>query len=167
MRLSCFTSIHRNKYFFFFFNDTATTEIYTLSLHDALPIYRVEIVRGATGLLNGSGDPSARVNFVRKQPRETAGGHTSLTLGRWNLRRAEADLSLPLDREGRVHGRVVAVQSDSDSYVSHFGQRRQGLYAVVSAALTPATRLVTSLEYQRSEERRVGKECRSRWSPYH
>src|SRR5437660_6652153 len=25
----------------FFFNDTATTEIYTLSLHDALPIYRV------------------------------------------------------------------------------------------------------------------------------
>ena len=26
-------------YMFFFFNDTATTEIYTLSLHDALPIY--------------------------------------------------------------------------------------------------------------------------------
>src|SRR5256885_13063960 len=26
------------KFFFFFFNDTATTEIYTLSLHDALPI---------------------------------------------------------------------------------------------------------------------------------
>src|SRR5256885_16780534 len=31
--------------FFFFFNDTATTEIYTLSLHDALPIY-VEQVHG-------------------------------------------------------------------------------------------------------------------------
>src|SRR6266542_2497270 len=27
------------SYFFFFFNDTATTEIYTLSLHDALPIF--------------------------------------------------------------------------------------------------------------------------------
>src|SRR5256885_16046334 len=27
-------------YSFFFFNDTATTEIYTLSLHDALPIFR-------------------------------------------------------------------------------------------------------------------------------
>ena len=27
--------------FIFFFNDTATTEIYTLSLHDALPIYQV------------------------------------------------------------------------------------------------------------------------------
>src|SRR3712207_7074175 len=28
-------------YYFFFFNDTATTEIYTLSLHDALPIYQL------------------------------------------------------------------------------------------------------------------------------
>src|SRR6185437_17052872 len=27
---------------FFFFNDTATTEIYTLSLHDALPILRLD-----------------------------------------------------------------------------------------------------------------------------
>src|SRR2546429_4369443 len=27
-------------FFFFFFNDTATTEIYTLSLHDALPIFQ-------------------------------------------------------------------------------------------------------------------------------
>src|SRR4051794_41941586 len=33
---SCLTSIH--YVIFFFFNDTATTEIYTLSLHDALPI---------------------------------------------------------------------------------------------------------------------------------
>src|SRR3712207_7052813 len=30
----------RSSSFFFFFNDTATTEIYTLSLHDALPICR-------------------------------------------------------------------------------------------------------------------------------
>src|SRR2546421_4626714 len=29
---------------FFFFNDTATTEIYTLSLHDALPIYTPQCV---------------------------------------------------------------------------------------------------------------------------
>src|SRR3712207_7581550 len=28
------------SYVFFFFNDTATTEIYTLSLHDALPIWQ-------------------------------------------------------------------------------------------------------------------------------
>src|SRR3712207_926346 len=36
------------KYLFFFFNDTAPTEIYTLSLHDALPIYRYrDATRGA------------------------------------------------------------------------------------------------------------------------
>src|SRR5438270_7772991 len=35
------------SYFIFFFNDTATTEIYTLSLHDALPIstFRVKTAR--------------------------------------------------------------------------------------------------------------------------
>src|SRR6266496_1170757 len=33
-------SINIHFLFFFFFNDTATTEIYTLSLHDALPIFR-------------------------------------------------------------------------------------------------------------------------------
>src|SRR5947208_14527259 len=32
------TSAYRSLFSFFFFNDTATTEIYTLSLHDALPI---------------------------------------------------------------------------------------------------------------------------------
>src|SRR3712207_8722934 len=31
---------------FFFFNDTATTEIYTLSLHDALPISSCDVARG-------------------------------------------------------------------------------------------------------------------------
>src|SRR5882672_12311098 len=31
--------------FLFFFNDTATTEIYTLSLHDALPIWRISLPR--------------------------------------------------------------------------------------------------------------------------
>src|SRR2546426_7115618 len=36
--------------FFFFFNDTATTEIYTLSLHDALPISEVGFLGHAGGL---------------------------------------------------------------------------------------------------------------------
>src|SRR5256885_16950410 len=35
------TPMTRAISFFFFFNDTATTEIYTLSLHDALPISRI------------------------------------------------------------------------------------------------------------------------------
>src|SRR4051795_13785704 len=40
----------------FFFNDTATTEIYTLSLHDALPIYRLPApARGISGDRGGRG----------------------------------------------------------------------------------------------------------------
>src|SRR5690349_22836281 len=45
--LFCFTvqfdikSLFKSYFLFFFFNDTATTEIYTLSLHDALPIWIV------------------------------------------------------------------------------------------------------------------------------
>src|SRR3712207_7078212 len=44
--------------FFFFFNDTATTEIYTLSLHDALPIL-------ATSLQANSSSQSCRFPVVR------------------------------------------------------------------------------------------------------
>src|SRR5439155_22915588 len=45
---------------FFFFNDSATTKFYTLSLHDALPIYRCVIMR----MRNGDGaDAAARVYF--------------------------------------------------------------------------------------------------------
>src|SRR5438132_10763409 len=38
---------------FFFFNDTATTEIYTLSLHDALPIYTATIPNSSSGIVTG------------------------------------------------------------------------------------------------------------------
>src|SRR5260370_32438424 len=58
----------------FFFNDTATTEIYTLSLHDALPIYdgklgqdadagslaRATEIRGDLLMIFGTGDPHVR-----------------------------------------------------------------------------------------------------------
>src|SRR5260370_41851696 len=39
--------------FFFFFNDTATTEIYTLSLHDALPISSGAGLRASGGRCRG------------------------------------------------------------------------------------------------------------------
>src|SRR6266705_7039797 len=53
-------------YFFFFFNDTATTEIYTLSLHDALPIFHAARVEPA----GGRGAPG-------HEPRERSEEHTS------------------------------------------------------------------------------------------
>src|SRR2546428_4895509 len=45
---------HMRFSFFFFFNDTATTEIYTLSLHDALPIYCCQLDK-LTRLIHESG----------------------------------------------------------------------------------------------------------------
>src|SRR6266566_10071149 len=42
----------------------------------------------------------------------------------------------------------------------HFGDRSDGAFTVVF-------RLRDGVDRARSEERRVGKECRSRWSPYH
>src|SRR5947199_4224123 len=61
--------------FFFFFNDTATTEIYTLSLHDALPIYGRSPARREPS--SRSSAPSRR---EPRQPRDDAGRseeHTS------------------------------------------------------------------------------------------
>src|SRR3712207_8362373 len=47
---------------YFFFNDTATTEIYTLSLHDALPISQRGTVPGGAGARLPVGDRGRRVH---------------------------------------------------------------------------------------------------------
>src|SRR3712207_6950668 len=46
-----------SDYIFFFFNDTATTEIYTLSLHDALPISSARDPRAAAARTSRAGPP--------------------------------------------------------------------------------------------------------------
>src|SRR2546430_6614741 len=73
--------------FFFFFNDTATTEIYTLSLHDALPIS--DAVREAVaGYVCGV---RAQPEYGREQAAQRAGGwgrseeHTSELQSQSNL----------------------------------------------------------------------------------
>src|SRR3712207_8602154 len=56
----------------FFFNDTATTEIYTLSLHDALPIYADRLCQRLCrqlGLGNLHGGP-AKTGHLAEQPVE-------------------------------------------------------------------------------------------------
>src|SRR4030066_2025279 len=63
------------EWFFFFFNDTATTEIYTLSLHDALPIWRAFYPRrGYVLTLQGGGAAEALLSdtsFIRLYGRHT------------------------------------------------------------------------------------------------
>src|SRR2546422_2348224 len=50
---------HSYIFFIFFFNDTATTEIYTLSLHDALPISTtLPVVSGSPATGAGTTSPS-------------------------------------------------------------------------------------------------------------
>src|SRR3712207_8193178 len=64
----------------FFFNDTATTEIYTLSLHDALPISRCFDCRGRTGRTGRLGRElraGATVPARRVTPRPSARRHAS------------------------------------------------------------------------------------------
>src|SRR3712207_7623246 len=60
----------------FFFNDTATTEIYTLSLHDALPIYRRVEVDDVAGQQLGPRDrrPQRRLRPARVRQRDPGGG---------------------------------------------------------------------------------------------
>src|SRR5258708_15334261 len=53
-------------FLFFFFNDTATTEIYTLSLHDALPIYGE-----ARGALEAQDDRPRRASWRRQEDRKS------------------------------------------------------------------------------------------------
>src|SRR2546430_11226818 len=63
-------SASRHPSSFFFFNDTATTEIYTLSLHDALPIYRAARDR-AYGSSCSRARATAHLWFQRKDRKST------------------------------------------------------------------------------------------------
>jgi outer membrane receptor for ferric coprogen and ferric-rhodotorulic acid len=51
---------------------------------DSAIIDRAEILRGATGMLRGAGNPSGTVNLVRKRPTYEFQGEGSVTLGTWD-----------------------------------------------------------------------------------
>jgi len=53
---------------------------------------RIEVVRGATGLTTGAGDPSGTINMVRKRPTQEMAMSAGQTLGRWGNQRLEADI---------------------------------------------------------------------------
>src|SRR5438132_4264984 len=65
--------------FFFFFNDTATTEIYTLSLHDALPISR-KLPRRACGTSRfPDGSPVRAVRIPDRKSTRLNSSHTVIS----------------------------------------------------------------------------------------
>jgi outer membrane receptor for ferric coprogen and ferric-rhodotorulic acid len=109
---------------------------------------RIDVVRGANGLMTSTGNPSATVNFIRKRPTAALQASASLTLGSWDKRRVEGDISTKLNESGSVAGRVVAVHDESDSYIDRYSPKKNVLYAVVDAHLGKDTLLTIGHTYE-------------------
>jgi outer membrane receptor for ferric coprogen and ferric-rhodotorulic acid len=118
------------------------------SLSDTAMYDRVEVLKGANGLMTGSGDPGATVNLIRKKPTRTFQGHATLSGGSWDTYRGEIDLSGPLNKEGTVRGRFVATHQDRGSYMDHFTNRGSMVYGILEADLTPDTLFTVGAHYQ-------------------
>jgi outer membrane receptor for ferric coprogen and ferric-rhodotorulic acid len=121
------------------------------SLSDTAMYDRVEVLKGANGLMTGSGDPGATVNLIRKKPTRTFQGYTTLSGGSWDAYRGELDLSGPLNKEGTVRGRFVATHQDRGSYLDHFTNRSSMAYGILEADLTPDTLFTVGAHYQRNQ----------------
>ena len=109
---------------------------------------RVEIVRGANGLVSATGNPSATVNFVRKRPTAGFQASAALTLGSWNDRRVEADVSGPLDSAGSVRGRLIVAGEEKDSWLDRYSMKKTVTGGVVEADVTDGTVVVAGISRQ-------------------
>ncbi len=109
---------------------------------------RVEVIRGANGLMAGAGEPSAVVNFVRKRPTRDARASIGLTGGSWDTYRADGDLSGSLT--DNVRARVVTAYRDGNSYLDRYEKERGVLYGVVEVDLTENT--LFTVGYSRQED---------------
>lgn len=109
---------------------------------------RVEVVRGASGLLTGTGNPSAAVNLVRKRPTREFSAVASLGAGSWDTLRGMADISTPLTEDGRIRARMVGTYQDGNSYIDGYKPQRKSFYGIVEANLTPNTVASLGYDYQ-------------------
>ncbi|XEG75502.1 TonB-dependent siderophore receptor [Pseudomonas sp. abacavir_1] len=119
-----------------------------ISAADLAMFDRVEVVRGATGLMQGAGNPAAAINMVRKRP--TQDFHMSLegSAGTWDRYRSEADVSGPLNSEGTLRGRAVMAYQTKDSFQDYVSSERGVLYGITEADLSPDTTLAIGASYQ-------------------
>lgn len=125
---------------------------------------RVEVVRGATGLLTGTGEPGGAFRLERKQAtsREVTGS-AELRFGTWNRVGGGIDISTPLNAEGTVRGRFVFDASSENSWRDRYHVNRQTWYGTIAADLTPDTTVTFSLEHKSSDPK--GSEYRG-WPIY-
>jgi outer membrane receptor for ferric coprogen and ferric-rhodotorulic acid len=115
---------------------------------------RVEVLRGAAGLLSSTGNPSATINFVRKRPGREVAASASLLYGSFDQIRGDADVSVPLTANGAIRMRLVGAYEDKDSYLDRYHVERLIGYGVIEADLGPAT--VLSLGYQHQQNNSDG-----------
>lgn len=111
---------------------------------------RVEIVRGATGLLTGVGDPSASVNLVRKHADSTElKGYVNGSYGSWDTWRASADIGGQVTADGRLRFRVVGRYEEGDSYIDLYHNKKWLVYGTIDADVTDTTLLRLGVSHQR------------------
>lgn len=110
---------------------------------------RIEIIRGANGLMTGVGNPSATVNFIRKRPTAQNSLDISGTFGSHSLQRLQLDGTQHFS--DRISGRVVLVQQTQDSYLDRYSRDNQAAYLFLHAAINEQTQLSLSHSYDNSE----------------
>ena len=109
---------------------------------------RVEIVRGANGLMTGAGTASASINMVRKKPLQDFKASVSASAGSWDTSRTDIDVSTPLNQMGNVRGRGVLAYQDGNSYIDRYSEERKVAYGVIEADLTDRTKASLGVSYQ-------------------
>lgn len=109
---------------------------------------RIEIVRGANGLMTGAGSASASINMVRKKPLQDFKASVSASAGSWDAYRTDIDVSSPLNQSSNLRGRAVLAYQDGDSYIDHYAEERKVAYGVLEADLTDRTKASLGISYQ-------------------
>lgn len=115
-----------------------------LSMYD-----RVELVKGANGLMTGAGNPAIAINMIRKHANaKELTGTLSSSYGSWNAWNSMADISAPLNADGTVRGRVVVKHESTDSFADLYEKENNLFYGVLDADLTDSTYLSVGASYQ-------------------
>ena len=112
---------------------------------------RIEVLRGANGLLAGTGNPSATINFLRKRPTKEFQAKVDVSAGSWDNRRVDADISTGLNADGSVRGRLVGAYQDRNSYLDRYSTERNVVYGVIEADLSDSTNIAIGHTYQKND----------------
>lgn len=119
------------------------------SLADMALYDRIEVLRGASGLMTGAGDASGAINMVRKKPTAQFQASVEGELASYDERRGMADVSGPLNETGTVRGRLVTVYEEGDSIIDGYSRDKKVVYGVVEADLSRDTKLTAGVTHQR------------------